>query len=102
MSNKPSQADGLKGVNVATREHIHHLIETLPEDDLDAVEEFVERLCSTIDDPFARAHLRAAMLEPETLSIEDEAAIAEAEADFAAGRIVSHEEVQRRIRHADG
>jgi len=86
---------------MATREHIHRLVETLPDDDLDTVERFFERLSATTDDPFARAHLRAPMLEPKTLSIEDEIAIAEAEADIAAGRIVNHEEVLRRIRHAD-
>jgi len=98
---RPLKVGGLKGANVATREHIRRLIEMLPEDDLDVIEEFVERLSSTSNDPFARAHLRAAMLEPEILSVEDEMAIAEAEADTAAGRIVSHEEVLRRIRHAD-
>jgi hypothetical protein len=80
---------------LATREHIHQLIEPLPEDDLDAVEEFVERLCSTIDDPFARAHLRAALHEPETLSPEDEAALVAADEGIAAGRVISHDEVGR-------
>lgn len=85
---------------MATREHVYRLVDELPDDDLEAVEHFLERLNAASDDPFERALLRAAVLEPEALSPEDEEALAEADADIAAGRMISHEEVVRRVQDA--
>ena len=87
---------------MATREHVYELVDELPEDDLEAVEHFLERLSAASNDPFERALLRAALREPETLSPEDEEALAEADADIAAGRMISHEEVLRRVQDAVG
>ena len=52
------------------------------------------RLLDERADPVLRA-FREAPEDDEPWTAEDEAAVAEADADFAAGRTVSHEEIKR-------
>jgi predicted transcriptional regulator len=78
------------------RERIHRLVDQLPEAELSAAESLlVERRAAT--DPFFQA-LANAPEDDEPLTDEDAAALDEANADIAAGRVVPHEEVFRRLR----
>ena len=52
------------------------------------------RLLEDREDPVVAA-FREAPEDDEPWTAEDEAAVAEADADFAAGRTVSHEEIKR-------
>jgi predicted transcriptional regulator len=79
---------------VTASKQVHQLIDRLPTEDLEAIAYFLERL-EAEQDPVERAFLRAALLEPEELSPEDEESIREAEADVAAGRLISHEDIRR-------
>jgi hypothetical protein len=78
-----------------TRERIHDLVDELAEETLPAVERFLERMRDG-GDPVLLA-LATAPEDDEPLTPEDEAAIEEGLADIAAGRVVSHEEVRRRL-----
>ena len=80
-----------------TRDRIHRLIDELPDDELSAVERFlVER--RTADDPLRRA-LANAPEEDEPLTAKEAAAIEEGYRDLAAGRVVSNDELWRRLGH---
>jgi hypothetical protein len=74
--------------------HIHDLVDKLSEVEQEALASFLERF-SAEDDPVERAFMRASLLEPEDLSPEEEELLREAEADVAAGRVISHEEIRR-------
>ena len=63
---------------MTTKERVHHLVETLPDDDLQAVERYLDQLQAASGDPARRALLRASVSAPEELSPEDEAAIDDA------------------------
>lgn len=91
-----------------TRDRLHRLIDELPEAELPAVERLpaergddrLERaLGKAPDDPFLRA-LADAPEDDEPLTPEDEAAIDEAYRDVAAGRVMSDDELWRRLGHA--
>ena len=58
-------------------------------------EEQAERMLDLVGDPVVVA-FRDAPLDDEPLTPQEEAAIAEADADFAAGRTVSLEEVEHK------
>lgn len=75
---------------------VHELIEALSYDELVAIKEFLCRLQAT-SNPIDRALLRASLREPEELSDSDLAAIQEAKDAVAAGDIMSHEELLRRL-----
>lgn len=76
---------------VTTREELHQLIDELPEQD-------AQRLLSDLrrrsGGELPRS-LREAPFDDEPVTDEDRAALAEAEEDFAAGRVVSHDEIRR-------
>ncbi len=78
---------------MVTKEALHELIESLPEA---VLPEAARRLEELRDDPLLRS-LIAAPLEDEELSDEELAALAEAEAERAAGaaRYVAHEDLRR-------
>lgn len=80
------------------RERLHQLIDELPEDELLAVERFVA------DRRAIDSRLRPAWMDApeddEPLTPEDIAGLEEAYADLAAGRIVSDDELWRRLGHA--
>ncbi len=77
------------------RERLHTLIDTLPEDELQAALRFLEYL-GTEGMPSLYS-LRDAPADDEPLTTADEAALAEAETDVAEGRVVSHDEARRRL-----
>ncbi len=72
---------------------LKELIDVLPEGDLYAVKRYVQFL-HYLDDPVA-VSLAEAPLDDEPLTDEDIAAMKEAKADKAAGRLISHEEMMR-------
>lgn len=74
--------------------HIHDLVERLSDEDLEVLASFLERLSSE-NDPVERAFMRASLLEPESLTPEEEQLLREAEEDVEAGRLISHEEIRR-------
>jgi len=81
-----------------TRERVHRLIDQLPENALDDVERFLAQRGAG-GSAFRRA-LEAASEEDEPVSPEEAAAIEEAYADVAAGRVVKDDELWRRLGHA--
>lgn len=80
---------------MTTKERVHHLIEALPDDDLQAVEHYLGQLQAAAGDPVLRALLRASILEPEELSPDDEDAIDEALNDDSD---ISHAEALRLLK----
>ncbi|MEA2528171.1 MAG: hypothetical protein QOF33_3449 [Thermomicrobiales bacterium] len=79
---------------MATRDRIHQLVDELPESDLDEVIHFLEDRGSP--NTLSRA-LAAAPPDDEPESPEEAAAIGQAYADVADGRLVSHEELLHRL-----
>jgi len=78
-----------------TRERLHALVDTLPDDEVHVALRFLEFLESE-----GALHLWSmtdAPLDDEPLSPEDERALAEAEEDLAHGLVVSHAEARRRL-----
>jgi CO dehydrogenase/acetyl-CoA synthase beta subunit len=75
------------------KEELHRLVDELPESESHAAKRFLEYL-RNMGDPVLRAMLEAPEDdEPETE--EERAAVAEAQEDFKAGRVVSHQELKR-------
>ena len=77
------------------RERLHALIDTLPEDELQAALRFLEHLGT--EDLMPLWSLSDAPADDEPLTENDEAALAEAEQDLTEGRIVTHAEARRRL-----
>ena len=75
------------------REELCTLVAQLPNRDLYAAKRFLAYLCSTRDPLIQK--LVEAQYDDEPLTEEDEAALAEAYEDLAAGRVVTMEEVKR-------
>lgn len=76
-----------------TRERIHQLIDEASDSELAAIERFLtERRAAALPDAFADAPL-----DDEPVTLEDEAALAGAYADVAAGRLVTNEDARRRL-----
>ena len=76
-----------------TRDTLYRLVDELPDDAMDAAAEY---LAALRDDPLLRALLAAPWDdEPETDA--ERAAVAEAEEDFRAGRVVSLDDVKREL-----
>lgn len=80
---------------MASREHIVERIAELAPEDLDALEEYLNRLQAAGADPVRRAFVRASLLTSEKLSPADEAAVEEALADDV---YYSREELERILR----
>ncbi len=79
----------------AVRERIHQIVDAMPETELPEIESMLaERKIQA--DPFLRA-LAHAPEDDEAVTEEEEIAVREAYADIAAGRVVSHEDVRRRL-----
>jgi hypothetical protein len=78
--------------SMTTREKAHKLLDEPPESEIEPVVEF---LASRREDPLLRA-LENAPEDDEPFTAEDEAAVKEAEEDFAAGRTISHEVMLRK------
>lgn len=77
------------------RADLRRLVDQLPEGELHAARRFLEYVLYH-GDPVLRA-FKEAPLDDEPESEEERAAVEEARQDFAAGRVVSHEEVKRRL-----
>jgi len=77
------------------RAHLHRLVDGLPDAALPAAEQYFETLHGG-DDPIVTGWADAPD-DNEPVTAEQAADIDEAEADLAAGRIRSHEEVRRRL-----
>jgi predicted transcriptional regulator len=77
------------------RERLHALIDSLPEDELQAALRFLEHLGTEAVEP--HWSLGDAPADDEPFTAADEAALAEAEEDLAEGRIVTHNEARRRL-----
>ena len=81
---------------MTVKEELYRLVDALPDSELDAARSFLETLQRHPGDPFLQALAKAPEDdEPETP--EETAAVQEAEADIAAGRVVSHEEARRQL-----
>lgn len=80
------------------RDRIHKLVDDLPEGDLDSVEYWLSDLRNE-EDPVRRA-LENAPVDDEPETEEERVAVEEGRADIAAGRVISHGEVLRRLRKA--
>jgi hypothetical protein len=77
------------------REQLQAMVEELPDEEVHAALRFVSYL-RVQQDPLLAA-LAAAPLDDEEVTEEDRAALREAEADLAAGRTVSTEQLRRRL-----
>jgi hypothetical protein len=78
------------------REQLRALVDTLPDDELRPALRFLEFLRNQGAPPALRA-LALAPMDDEPMTDEDRAALEEARADVAAGRVVSHAEARRRL-----
>lgn len=80
---------------LATRTQIKRLVSELPDEELDAAYKFLRYLRDS-HDPLIRAVLRAPIDdEPETEAERRE--VAEAKADIAAGRVISHRALKAKL-----
>lgn len=77
------------------RERLRALVDNLPEQEVHVALRFVEYLRETEEDPVVKA-LREAPPDDEPVTEEDLKVLEEAWEDVRQGRVVSHEEVQRR------
>ena len=79
----------------AVKRQIKDLIDGMPPDELLVIKRFIQYV-RDMEDPFLR-NLAESPWDDEPLSDEDIAAIAEAEADIKAGRLIPAEEVYREL-----
>lgn len=79
---------------MVTRDYIVDRLSELAPEDLDALNEYLDRLQEAGDDPVLRALVRASLRAPDTLSPEEEALVDEARTNPA---FIPHEEVKRRL-----
>ena len=77
---------------MTVKERLHGMIDRLPESELGAIEEYLNRFCGE-HDPVLKAFMEAPEVD-EPLSDEDIRAIEEAEEEIARGEYVSWEEVR--------
>lgn len=78
---------------MTVKERLIKVVEEMPDDEAEAT---LRRICARRDDPFLR-YLDAAPIDDEPLTPEEEQAIAAGRADFAAGRVVSFDELKREL-----
>lgn len=78
------------------KQRLHVLVDDLPRGEVHAALRFMEYLREPKTEPILKA-LRDAAKDDEPLTEDDLAAIEEAREDVARGRLMSHEEVRRRI-----
>jgi predicted transcriptional regulator len=79
-----------------TKEHLHELIEELPDSEIEEAARYLKRLRELADDPVYQAFMDAPY-DDESLTPEEEAAIAEGEEDWRCGRLLTVEEVRARL-----
>lgn len=78
------------------RQELHELIDRLPESELPAVRGYLRYLANVAGDPVLRTLVNAP-IDDELETEEERIAVQEAKDDLAAGRVLSHEEVRRRL-----
>lgn len=81
---------------MTTREHLHQLIDELPDGGLDEARRYLEALREADGDPVL-ARLLLAPEDDEEETPEEAAAVAEACEDVRAGRLIPQEEARRRL-----
>ncbi len=81
---------------MVAREELHELIEDLPENTLPAARSYLRYLAERGSDPVLQAFVEAPIDDEGETTAEREA-MDEARQDLAAGRVVSHEEVRRKL-----
>jgi predicted transcriptional regulator len=84
---------------MANRQHLHVLVDELPEGELVAAKRFLEFLGHRSQDPL-RILLDKAPLDDEAVTEEDLAAIREGREDKARGDVLSQDEVERLLLEA--
>lgn len=77
-----------------TKEHLHELIEDLPDSEIEEAARYLKRLRELAGDPVYQAFMNAP-LDDEPLTPEEEAAIAEGHEELIRGETVSREEILR-------
>lgn len=78
---------------MTVKERLYKLIDELPEHEASAAARYLEYLRDR--EAGLPRSLRDAPLDDEPVTKDELAALGEAEEDFAAGRVVSHEEIRR-------
>ena len=78
------------------RQDLHRLVDELPKGAFKSARNYLVYL-RNMNDPLLKKLLEAPF-DDEPLTEEDLAAVAEADQDFRAGRVVSHEEIKRGLR----
>ncbi len=78
---------------MSPREHLHQLVEQVPEGEVHAAERFLEYLCA---EPVLRA-LANAPLDDEPETEEERQAVEEARESLRRGEGISHEELRREL-----
>ena len=79
---------------MATKEHLHRLVEELPESELSAAERYLEYLAMARRDPFLQALLRAS-LDDEEESEDERVALAKSRVALEHRNVISDEELRR-------
>ncbi len=82
---------------IPTREQVHRLVDDLPARELSAAARYLQFLRSGQHQESLPPELANAPLDDEPETPEEAAAVAEAWEDVAVGRVLSHEEVLRRV-----
>lgn len=77
-----------------TREHLHRLVDQLPESEYESVAQYLQHLRDLANDPVYQAFMNAP-IDDEPLTPEEEAAIEEARKEVARGEVVDWEEAQK-------
>ncbi|HVC33126.1 MAG TPA: hypothetical protein VNL16_06415 [Chloroflexota bacterium] len=80
---------------IATRAHLHELVDQLAPEELTDAARYLEDLRAAHSPAWRAA--QAAPLDDEPLVDEDQAAIAEGLADFAAGHTITDDELHREL-----
>lgn len=80
---------------MTVKEQLHVLVDALPESEAETARRVLEGLHAIASTPSYT--LDDAPEEDEPITPEEEAAVAEALADIAAGRVYSHEEIKREL-----
>jgi predicted transcriptional regulator len=85
-----------RGHDVTLKEHLHKLVDQLPEAEAPAARRYLEYLLVATTHPAMRATLDAPSDEDE-LSEQGKRAVEEGLADLAEGRVVSDEDIRRMV-----
>ena len=82
---------------MTTKEQIHHLVDDLPESELETAKRVLEGLSALAVSSPVEAALANAPVDDEPVTAEEAQAIEEGERDVGAGRVVSADEARVRL-----